>query len=154
LPGHVSVGHVRYATQGAAPIATAHPLMAAARHGPIALAQSGSLTNANLLTVELRHTGFTFPTTTGTEVVWGLVAAHEGPSLQEAPRQAAQRLTGAFALCAMTHDRLIGLRDPLGIQPLSIGRAGSAWFLASESCAFDAVGAELVRDVRPGEMVI
>lgn len=154
LPGQVSVGHVRYATQGAAHIANAQPLMAVTRHGPIALAQSGNLTNANLLRVELLQTGFTFQTTTDSEVILGLVAAHEGPSLQEALRQAAQRLTGAFALCAMTHDRLIGLRDPLGIQPLSIGRSGSAWFLASESCAFDAIGAELVRDVRPGEMVI
>lgn len=154
LPGRASIGHVRYTTAGAAHIVNAQPLMAVSRHGPIALAQSGSLTNANLLRGELLQRGFSFQTTTDSEVVLGLVAAHDGPSLEAALRHAAQQLTGAFALCAMSHDRLIGLRDPLGIRPLVIGRSDDAWFLASESCAFDTVGAELVRDVRPGEMVI
>lgn len=154
LPGRISLGHVRYATAGTAHVANAQPLMSLSRHGRVALAHDGNLTNVNLLRAELLENGLAFQTTTDSEVILDLLAVEAGIPLEEAARRAARRLTGAYAICAMTHDCLIGLRDPLGIRPLSIGRLGDAWILASESCAFDTVGAELVRDVRPGEMVV
>lgn len=154
LPGRISLGHVRYATARTAHAANAQPLMSFSRHGRVALAQDGNLTNANALRAQLLERGLAFQTTTDSEVILDLLAVQAGVSLEEAARRAALQLQGAYAICAMSHRCLIGLRDPLGIRPLSIGRSDDAWFLASESCAFDTVGAELVRDVRPGEMVI
>lgn len=154
LKGKIAVGHVRYATTGAAHVANAQPLVSLSAHGQLALAHNGNLTNTHLLRAELFGAGSVFQTTTDSEVILHLIARALSHSLEEAIVEATRRLVGAYALVVMGTDRLIGLRDPLGIRPLVIGRNGSSWFLASESCAFDAVGAELVRDVQPGEMVV
>lgn len=154
LPGRISVGHVRYATTGAAHVANAQPLMCLSRHGQVALAHNGNLTNTNLLRRELLDAGLVFQTTTDSEVILQLLAVEADLPLEEAAMRAAQRLAGSYAVCAITNDKLIGMRDPLGIRPLAVGRSKDAWFLASESCAFDTVGATLVRDVAPGEMVV
>lgn len=154
LQGRIAVGHVRYARAGAAHAANAQPLLALSAHGELALANNGSLTNSHLLRAALFDAGSVFQTTTDSEVILHLIARAAPGGLEEAVVEAAKRLAGAYALAVMTNDRLIGLRDPLGIRPLSIGKRGSSWFLASESCAFDAVGAQLVRDVEPGEMVV
>jgi len=154
LPGRISVGHVRYSTTGAAHVANAQPLMCLSRHGQVALAHNGNLTNTNLLRRELLDAGLVFQTTTDSELILHLLAVQADVSFEEAARRAAENLVGSYAVCAMTNQCLIGIRDPLGIRPLAIGRSQEAWFLASESCAFDTVGATLVRDVAPGEMVV
>lgn len=155
MPGRISIGHVRYSTTGAPHIANAQPLLAFSRHGQLALAHNGNLTNTNLLRHELLASGSAFQTTTDSEVIINLIAAgnHDEP-LEDAVLRTVRRISGGFAIVLMTNDALIGIRDPLGIRPLSIGRMGDDWFFSSESCAFDIVGADLVRDVRPGEMAI
>jgi len=154
LKGHAAIGHVRYSTTGAAHVANAQPLLSLSAHGQIALAHNGNLTNTHLLRAELFGTGSVFQTTTDSEVILHLIARAASRSLEEAVVEATAKLSGAYALVVMTNEKLIGLRDPLGIRPLAIGRRGKTWLLASESCAFDVVGGELVRDVMPGEMVV
>jgi len=155
LPGRISVGHVRYSTTGATHLANAQPLLVFSRYGQLALAHNGNLTNTNLLRKELMEQGSAFHTTTDSEVIINLIAAGDGGhSLEDAVMRTMSRIAGGFAIVLMTNDALIGIRDPLGIRPLTIGRMGDAWFLASESAAFDTIGADLVRDVLPGEMVV
>jgi len=154
LPGRVSVGHVRHAERGAPSAADAQPLVGLLRHGQLALAHDGSVVNAGALRRELLEAGVVFQTETSAEVILHLIAAEAGVSLEEAICRAARRLVGSYAIGIVGQGRLIGIRDPLGIRPLAVGRSGDAWFVASESCAFDAAGAELVRDVAPGEMVV
>ena len=154
LPGRVSVGHVRHAERGAPSAADAQPLVGLLRHGQLALAHDGSVVNAGALRRELLEAGVVFQTETSAEVILHLIAAEAGVSLEEAICRAARRLVGSYAIGIVGQGRLIGIRDPLGIRPLAVGRSGDAWFVASELCAFDAAGAELVRDVAPGEMVV
>lgn len=153
LTGRIGLGHVRYARSGAGRVASAQPLLLSSRYGQIALAYSGSLTNAARLQRELRGKGLTFQSATDTEVIVNLLTQEPSGQLEEALLRAVRQVAGGFALAVMSGDRLIGVRDALGIRPLSIGRRDDVWFLASESCAFDTVGAQRVRDVEPGEMV-
>ncbi|HEX6972461.1 MAG TPA: amidophosphoribosyltransferase [Limnochordia bacterium] len=153
LGGDLAVGHVRYSTTGAPAPENAQPLLASARRGPIAVAHNGNLTNTLQLRRELQQDGALFQTTTDSEVILHLIARNDG-EIEAAIADAAGRLQGAYALVLLTRDKLIGLRDPLGIRPLCLGQIHGEWMLASESCAFFAVGGRLVRDIRPGEMVV
>ncbi len=158
LPGNIAIGHVRYSTTGRSLIENAQPLVVRYRGGMLAVAHNGNLTNALQMRQELAARGAVFQTTTDTEMVAHLAARYAGADghkdVVAAIRRAFQDVQGAYAMVLMTEDRLIGVRDPHGIRPLSLGRLGDAWVLASESCAFDAIGAEMVRDVAPGEMVV
>ena len=150
----LAIGHVRYSTAGSSSLANAQPLLVRYRRGPLALAHNGNLVNATGLRAELEATGSIFQTALDTEVIAHLVArlTDGGPEASLAASLA--RVRGGYALLALTDRKLIGVRDPNGIRPLALGRLGDAHVMASESCAFDTVGAQFVREVEPGEMVV
>ncbi|HHT27998.1 MAG TPA: amidophosphoribosyltransferase [Firmicutes bacterium] len=154
MNGRISIGHVRYSAAGEPHIANAQPLLGATRHGQIAIAHSGRLVNSAGLRRELQLNGAVFQSTTDSEIILNLIARQQCDSIEAAVVKAYSRLQGAFAVVLMTNDALIGFRDPSGIQPLCIGKLADTILLASESAAFDTIGAEFMREVRPGELVI
>ena len=153
LPGDGAIGHVRYSTTGSSHLKNAQPILAGYRRGTVALAHNGNLVNAHLLREELEGQGAIFSSTSDSEVIVHLIARSRAEDLAEAVAEALLQVRGAFTLVILNEDELIGVRDPHGFRPLSLGRLGGAWVLASETCAFDLVGAQFVRDVEPGEMV-
>lgn len=152
--GYIGIGHVRYSTSGKSHIINAQPLVVQSKRGMMALAHNGNLVNADALRAMLQELGHINQTSLDTEVIAHLLARFAKDGLVESIRETIKYLQGSFALVMATRDHLIGLRDPYGIRPLSLGRLGSTYMLASETCAFDAVGAEFIRDILPGEMVI
>lgn len=154
LEGRTAIGHVRYATAGASGLVNAQPLVFNYPFGPLALATNGNLVNAGRLKRELEREGSIFQTTTDTEVIAHLIARSRRERLEDAVTEALGQLTGAFALLMLTKDRLLVAQDPHGLRPLSVGRLGEAYVFSSETCAFDAIGAELDREVKPGELII
>ncbi len=151
--GRLGIGHVRYSTCGASELTNSQPLVVRYSEGTIALAHNGNLVNAEALRRELEAQGNIFQTTLDTEIIASIIA-RKGGDIIEAIKHAMRQIRGSYGLVIMTKDKLIGVRDPLGIRPLALGRAGDAYILSSESCAFDAVGAEFIRDVRPGEIIV
>lgn len=155
LVGPMAIGHTRYSTTGSSNIQNAQPLVVNCARGPIAIAHNGNLTNAAALRAELEECGSIFQTTTDSEIIVHLMAAPTAAGEANSLVRAVRRIQGAYSLVILTADELIGVRDPHGFRPLSLGRmADGAWVLASETCAFDLIGAKLVRDVEPGEIVI
>lgn len=154
LQGEIACGHVRYSTTGQSHITNAQPLVVKYRKGSLALAHNGNLVNADEIRSELEDMGVIFQTSIDSEVIANLIARLDEGDIVEAINRTMQRIRGAYALVIMTGDRLIGVRDPYGIRPLSLGKKDSAFFLSSESCAFDTVGVKLIRDVEPGEIVV
>jgi len=160
LRGRISVGHVRYATAGGRTIENAQPMLNAFKLGSIALAHNGQLVNYEPLREMLEDSGATFNSTSDTEVILKLVARSYKKGLENAIKGTMQLIKGSYALCIMTEDTLIGVRDPNGIRPLVLGKLPpvdgkeGGYILASESCAIDSVNGELIRDVQPGEIVI
>lgn len=154
MPGSISIGHVRYSKAGEPHVANAQPLLGFTQHGQLALAHNGNLTNAPSLRQRLELEGAVLQTTTDSELMLNLIARHSGNPFEEAVVEAIGALRGAFAVVLMTNKQLIGFRDHAGIRPLSIGKQGTTTILASESAAFDTIGAEFIRDVAPGELVI
>ena len=152
LQGNLGVGHVRYSTTGATTLVNAQPLVLNYAKGTLALAHNGNLVNTEALRKELEKTGALFHTTTDSEVLAHCIARERMTSatVEEAIRKAASRIRGAYGLVIASPRKLIGVRDPLGLKPLCLGKREHAWILASESCALESVGAEFVRDVRPG----
>lgn len=155
LHGDIGVGHVRYSTAGASVNENTQPLVLNYVKGTLALAHNGNLVNTLELRKELAHTGAIFQTTIDTEVIAYLVARERlnTPNVEGAVKHAMQKIRGAYSLIVMSPRKLIGARDPFGFRPLCIGKRENTWFFASESCALDAVSAEFVRDVLPGEIV-
>ena len=153
LTGHIAIGHVRYSTFGVKDVINAQPVVARCKMGMLALAHNGNLVNADALRASMEDQGAIFQTTVDTEVILNLIARESSKGLLEAIRSMMQVVRGSYALVLLTKDSLIGIRDPYGIRPLCLGRVGDSYVLASESCALDAVGAEFVRDIRPGEIV-
>lgn len=154
LKGHVAVGHVRYSTTGASHPVNAQPLVFRWARGMLGLAHNGNLTNTAELRSQLYSTGSVFQSSTDSEVIVNLIARYSQTSLVEALLKCMIDIKGAYSLVMLTEKKLIGARDPLGIRPLCLGRMDGAWVLASESCALDTIGAELVRDVGPGEIIV
>lgn len=154
LRGHVAVGHNRYSTTGETAMRNVQPLFADYESGGFALAHNGNLTNATILRRELVRRGCLFQSTTDTEVITHLIAISEQDSTVDRLIDALRRVIGAYSLVAMTNDRMIGVRDPMGIRPLVIGTLDGAHVLASETCALDIIGADFLRDVAPGELVV
>ena len=158
LVGSTAVGHTRYSTTGASHLRNAQPLTVDCAKGQIAIAHNGNLTNAAELREELEAKGSIFQTTVDSEIILHMMAqpslnglnGHGGNNLIDTMR----RIEGAFSLVIMTEHELIGVRDPHGFRPLSIGKVGDAWVLSSETCAFDLINAKFVRDVEPGEIVV
>jgi amidophosphoribosyltransferase len=155
LPGHMAVGHVRYSTTGETLLRNVQPLFGDFEFGGLAIGHNGNLTNALTLRKQLVKRGCLFQSTTDTEVIVHLIAISLYSTVEERLIDALRQVEGAYSLVALTHNSVIGVRDPFGIRPLVLGRrASGAWILASETCALDIVGAEFVRDVLPGEVVI
>ncbi|MEN9572510.1 MAG: hypothetical protein RL514_365 [Verrucomicrobiota bacterium] len=154
LVGHMAVGHTRYSTTGSSHLRNAQPLTVDCARGQIAVAHNGNLTNAAQLREELEAKGSIFQTTVDSEIILHLLAQPSEPRGESALVNTVRRIEGAFSLVIMTEHELIGVRDPHGFRPLSIGKVGDAWVLASETCALDLIHAKLVRDVEPGEIVI
>ena len=153
LAGTLAIGHVRYSTTGGSKLKNAQPILAACRWGHVALAHNGNLINAHLLRAELERQGSIFNSNTDSEVIVHLLARAKGNGLAEAAAEALADLCGAYSLVLMNETELLGIRDPRGVRPLSLGRLKDAWVLASESCAFDLIEADFVRDLEPGEFL-
>ena len=155
LKGDIGVGHVRYSTAGASTNSNTQPLVLNYIKGSLGLAHNGNLVNAMELREKLELTGAIFQTTIDSEVIAYLIARERlsTPTVEEAVKNAMQQIKGAYSLVVMSPRKLIGARDPFGFRPLVIGKRDNAYFFASETCALDAVGAEFVRDVEPGEIV-
>jgi amidophosphoribosyltransferase len=154
LPGVHAIGHVRYSTSGSSNLRNAQPISANTAYGPVAIAHNGNLVNAEALRAELEKDGAVFQSSSDTEVILHLLARAEGGSLAERLTEALTRVRGAYTLLLLTPGSVIGVRDPSGFRPLSLGRLGDSWILASETCALDLMEARVVRDVEPGEILI
>jgi amidophosphoribosyltransferase len=157
LGGELAIGHVRYSTTGSNEWENSQPVHRSAGSGgnrrELALAHNGNLINAVELHAELREQGVGFSSTSDSEIIAALLATHPGPTIEDAIADVVPRLQGAFSTVVMTRDRVYAFRDPAGVRPLALGRLDDRYCVASESCALDIIGAELVRDVHPGEMV-
>ncbi len=155
LPGHAAIGHNRYSTTGASTLLrNVQPFFADFAFGGLALAHNGNLTNAMGLRRRLVDSGCLFQSTSDTEVLVHLIARSFERSILERLVDALNQVEGAYSLVGLYDDGIIGARDPLGVRPLVLGRLGDTLILASETCALDIIGAELVRDVEPGEVVM
>lgn len=154
LSGHAAVGHNRYATTGATILRNVQPLFADFESGGFAVAHNGNLTNAYHLRRQLVRRGCLFQSTTDTEVIVHLMATSRGGDVIDRMVEALRQVEGAYSLVALTDHCVIGVRDPLGVRPLVLGRLGGTHIVASETCALDIIGADFVRDVAPGEMVV
>jgi amidophosphoribosyltransferase len=152
LAGDLAVGHVRYSTTGSSAWENAQPIYRSDRH-EVALAHNGNLINAVELHSELVSEGVTFRSTSDSEIIAALLSTHPADTLEDALADVMPRLEGAFSTVVMSRGRVVAFRDAAGLRPLSLGRIGDRFCVASESCAFDIIGAELLREVRPGEMI-
>jgi amidophosphoribosyltransferase len=153
LVGQIAIGHTRYSTTGTSSLINAQPVVVQTRKGGLALAHNGNLVDAEPIRAALEEQGSIFASTIDSEVIAHLIVRAKTETLEEAVVQAMQQVHGGYALVILAKDRLIAVRDPHGIRPLQLGRLGDAWVIASESCAFDTVGAEFVREIAPGEMI-
>ena len=154
LQGNIAIGHVRYATSGSKTVENAQPMLVQSKLGPIAVAHNGQLVNYIQLREMFEENGTAFASSSDTEVITKLITRGYKKGLERALTDTIQMIKGSFALCIMTKDALIGVRDPNGIRPLCLGQVENGWILASESCAIDAMNGTFVRDIRPGEIVI
>ncbi len=154
LTGERAIGHTRYSTTGSSHLRNAQPLTGNCRRGQIAIAHNGNLTNAAQVRDDLEAQGLMFQTTVDSEIILNLLAQPTLGGHENNLIATCRRIEGAYSLAILTEQELIGVRDPHGFRPLSIGRLDDAWVLASETCAFDLIQAEFVRDVEPGEIVI
>ena len=158
LPGRIAIGHNRYATTGDTILRNVQPLYADFEFGGFAVAHNGNLTNAHVLRRALVRRGCLFQSTTDSEVFVHLIAISLYSTVVDRLIDALKQVVGAYSLVALSNEALMGVRDPLGVRPLILGRIGSegtgGWVLASETCALDIVGADFIRDVEPGEIVV
>ncbi|HEY4900003.1 MAG TPA: amidophosphoribosyltransferase [Terriglobales bacterium] len=161
VPGSLAIGHTRYSTTGDSALLNAQPIRVECSKGQIALAHNGNITNAHEIRSHLEHQGSIFQTTSDTEVIVHLIARSKEQTLESAMSDSLRRIEGAFSLVMLTPDRIFAARDPRGFRPLVMGRiSGQASHqadtivFASETCAFDLIGATYEREVKPGELVI
>jgi len=154
LPGRFAIGHVRYSTTGQSLLENAQPIVYNTNKGPLAIAHNGNLVNADEIRRELEQEGSIFTTSSDTEVFLHLMARSRAEDVVSALRSAVSRVRGAYSVVLQAKDRVIAFRDPQGIRPLTLGRLGESFVVASETCAFDLIDAEPIRDVEPGEIVV
>lgn len=156
LKGQIAIGHVRYSTAGGGEAFNAQPLVLGHKNGRIAIAHNGNLVNAEEIREELSLNGAMFHTTVDSEVIAQVVARERiaAPSIEVAVQRAMQRIKGAYCLIVMSPTKLVLARDPHGFRPLVYGKIGNSYVAASETCALEAVGAKVIRDVEPGEIVV
>ena len=153
LPGEAALGHTRYSTAGDTSLMNAQPIVIDCNKGKLALGHNGNLPSAAKWRRTLEHKGSIFQTTSDTEVIVHLVARSQARNLSGALADALNQVEGAYSLLVLTRDEMYALRDPRGFRPLALGQLDGAWVVASETCAFDLIGATYVRDVEPGEML-
>ncbi len=154
LRGHSAIGHVRYATTGEVALRNVQPLFFEIEFGGLAICHNGNLTNSYQLRKQLVRRGSLFHTTSDTEVINHLIATSVKETILDRLVDALRQIEGAYSLAALSQESVIGVRDPLGVRPLVVGKLADAWIITSETCALDIIGAEFVRDVEPGEIVI
>ncbi|MGR3370923.1 MAG: amidophosphoribosyltransferase [Sagittula sp.] len=156
LPGQLAIGHVRYSTAGSksAAIRDVQPFFGEFSMGGAAIAHNGNITNADALRRELIERGSIFQSSSDSECIIHLMARSLQRDIPARMEDALRRVEGAFSVVAMTRTKLIGVRDPLGVRPLVLGKVADGWVLSSETCALDIIGAEYVREIDPGEMVV
>jgi amidophosphoribosyltransferase len=154
LPGHAAAGHVRYSTTGSSTLANAQPQIFAFRQGNLAIAHNGNIINAEQLHAELEHQGSIFQSTSDTEIIAHLIARATDDDFIERVRSSMSVVQGAYAMVLLTNERLIAVRDPNGLRPMALGQLDGAFVVASETCAFDTIGATFVRDIEPGELLV
>ena len=155
LAGDMAIGHTRYSTSGSSELCNAQPLLVDGKHGQLAVANNGNIINAVQLKEHLQNEwNCNFTSTTDTEVIAQMLANAIGTTWEERVFQCMRQLEGAYSIVVQTKDSMIAARDPLGIRPLCLGKLNGGWIVASESCALDHLGAEYLREVEPGEVVI
>lgn len=155
LEGNIGVGHVRYSTTGASQVENAQPLVLNYMKGTLALAHNGNIISADELRTKLQEEGTIFRGNTDSEVIACLIAKEriQSRTIEEAVQRAVVKIKGGFALLVMSPQKLIGIRDPLGLKPLCLGQTENGYVLASESCALTAIHATFIRDIKPGEII-
>ena len=154
LTGHIAIGHNRYSTTGSSRICNAQPLMVGHEENALAIAHNGNITNTQPLVEALLENGYAFNATTDAEIIANIILSSTEKDWVSRIRQGMHRFQGAYSLALMTADTLFGVRDPLGVRPLCLGKMGdNGWVLSSESCALDHIGASFIREVEPGEIV-
>ncbi len=153
LPGHMAIGHTRYSTTGSSLAANAQPIIIDGPLGQFALGHNGNIVNADVLRSDLEEQGTDFSTGTDSEVIAQMLANAPGATWEERWTYVMRRLVGAYSLVVLTPHELMAARDPMGNRPLSLGRLDGGWVVASETCAFDHLGATFIREIEPGEVV-
>jgi amidophosphoribosyltransferase len=153
LSGDIAIGHNRYSTRGSSRVTNVQPILVGTNSNTIAIAHNGNIVNAEHLYEELCEQGYTFHTSTDTEVIGNLILSSPEKNWIDKIRYAMRRLQGAYSLVIMTNHSLYAVRGPLGVRPLCLGAIDSGWVIASESCALDHIGASFVREIEPGEIV-
>src|SRR4051812_11924960 len=154
LPGDVAIGHVRYSTSGEVSMREAQPFLIDCHRGQVALCHNGNLPFAADVRRELELEGAIFSSTSDTEVVLHKIARSRAEGLVDAIVETFHEIEGAYSMVFLTPTQMIAVRDPRGFRPLALGSVDGAWVLASETCAFDLIGAEYVRDIEPGEVLV
>lgn len=154
LPGNMAIGHVRYSTTGSSTVANAQPYKVAYSRGEVAVAHNGNLVNSQLLRRELESEGSVFSTTTDSEIFVHLIAKSPYDKFEEAVFHSVKRVVGAFSVVLINHKQIVALRDPHGFRPLCFGKIGKGFVIASETCAFDLIEADFIRELQPGEMIV
>ncbi|HEX8171975.1 MAG TPA: amidophosphoribosyltransferase [Thermoanaerobaculia bacterium] len=153
LPGEMAIGHVRYSTAGGSMLCNAQPIFALTSKGPIAVAHNGNLVNGDQLRRQLESEGAIFNSMSDTEVIVHLIARSKEPDLERAFIDALNHVEGAYAIALLAPGRILAARDPYGFRPLVLGKLDDAWAVSSETCAFDLIGADTVRELGAGEMI-
>jgi amidophosphoribosyltransferase len=154
LQGYISIGHNRYSTTGSSRAMNAQPIIAKSEGLTIALAHNGNIINSKVLRDELQERGYQFHASSDSEVIANLILAAPGQNWQEKIEHAMHRLQGAYSLVILIENKLIGVRDPFGVRPLCLGIIDGGWCIASESCALDHIGAQFIREIEPGEILV
>ena len=154
LQGNCAIGHVRYSTTGANIWENSQPLLKNYKGGTFSLAHNGNLVNQEELKAKLKENGVQIYSSTDSEIISNLIKTNPEESIEKNIKMVAAQLKGAFSIVIMTENKLIGLKDPFGFHPLALGKLGNSYLFASETCAFNLIGAEFIREVEPGEMVV
>src|SRR5512142_377271 len=153
LPGDTAIGHVRYSTAGGSMLCNAQPIVASTNKGPVAIAHNGNLVNGDELRQKLEAEGAIFNTMSDTEAIVHLIARSKAPTLEKASVETLAHCRGEYSIVLLTPRRIYVTRDPYGFRPLVLGRLDGAIVVSSETCAFDLIGADVIREVKPGEIV-
>jgi len=154
LIGHIAIGHNRYSTAGSSRVGNAQPMVVGSGENTIAIAHNGNIINAAYLQKELKEQGYVFHSSTDSEVIANLILSSPGQSWVERIRSAMRRLQGAYSLTILTNRNFFALRDPMGVRPLCLGKLDGGFVVASETCALDHLGADFLREVEPGEIIL